>query len=233
MIARYTRPEMGRIWSDENKYACWLEVEVAASEALASLGEVPTEAAEALRAHAAVDVERLFEIERVVKHDVIAFTTVVAEKMAAAGKSEASRWFHYGMTSNDVVDTAQALQVKQSAKLLLSGTENLLNALKKRAFEHKNTVQMGRTHGIHAEPYTFGLKLALWYDELRRNYKRLADAAEDMRAGKISGAVGTFGHIGPEAEERICERLGLRPAAIASRMARGRQAAAARSPAVR
>lgn len=218
MIARYTRPEMGRIWSDENKYACWLEVEVAASEALASLGEVPTEAAEALRAHAAVDVERLFEIERVVKHDVIAFTTVVAEKMAAAGKSEASRWFHYGMTSNDVVDTAQALQVKQSAKLLLLGTENLLNALKKRAFEHKNTVQMGRTHGIHAEPYTFGLKLALWYDELRRNYKRLADAAEDMRAGKISGAVGTFGHIGPEAEERICERLGLRPAAIASQV---------------
>lgn len=218
MIARYTRPEMGRIWSDENKYACWLEVEVAASEALASLGEVPTDAAEALRAHAAVDVERLFAIEREVKHDVIAFTTAVAEKMAAAGKSEASRWFHYGMTSNDVVDTAQALQVKQSAKLLLSGTENLLNALKKRAFEHKNTVQMGRTHGIHAEPYTFGLKLALWYDELRRNHKRLADAAEDMRAGKISGAVGTFGHIGPEAEERICERLGLRPAAIASQV---------------
>jgi adenylosuccinate lyase len=209
---------MGRIWSDENKYACWLEVEVAASEALAELGEVPIEAARALRAHAAVDVERLFTIEREVKHDVIAFTTAVAEKMAAAGVSEASRWFHYGMTSNDVVDTAQALQVKQSAELLIDGVEKLLGALRTRAHEFKNTVQMGRTHGIHAEPYTFGLKLALWFDELRRNRKRLADAAEDMRCGKISGAVGTFGHIGPEAEEKICERLGLRPAAIASQV---------------
>jgi adenylosuccinate lyase len=218
MIARYTRPEMGRIWSDENKYACWLEVEVAASEALAELGEVPVEAARALRAHAAVDVERLFTIEREVKHDVIAFTTAVAEKMAAAGVSEASRWFHYGMTSNDVVDTAQALQVKQSAELLIDGVEKLLGALRRRAHEFKHTVQMGRTHGIHAEPYTFGLKLALWFDELRRNRKRLAEAAEDMRCGKISGAVGTFGHIGPEAEEKICERLGLRPAAIASQV---------------
>lgn len=209
---------MGRIWSDENKYACWLEVEVAASEALASLGEVPAEAAAALRAHAAVDVERLFAIEREVKHDVIAFTTTVAEKMAAAGVGEASRWFHYGMTSNDVVDTAQALQVKQSAELLLAGVEKLLGALKARAYEFKDTPQMGRTHGIHAEPYTFGLKLALWFDELRRNRKRLAEAAEDMRCGKISGAVGTFGHIGPEAEEKICERLGLRPAAIASQV---------------
>lgn len=218
MIARYTRPEMGRIWSDENKYACWLEVEVAASEALASLGEVPAEAAAALRAHAAVDVDRLFAIEREVKHDVIAFTTAVAEKMAAAGKGEASRWFHYGMTSNDVVDTAQALQVKQAAALLLLGVDNLLAALQKRAYEFQHTPQMGRTHGIHAEPYTFGLKLALWYDELRRNRKRLADAAEDMRCGKISGAVGTFGHIGPDAEAKICERLGLRPAAIASQV---------------
>ncbi|MFN0101249.1 MAG: adenylosuccinate lyase [Bryobacteraceae bacterium] len=218
MIARYTRPEMGRIWSDENKYASWLEVEVAASEALATLGEVPEEAAAALRAHAAVDIERLLAIEREVKHDVIAFTTAVAEKMAAAGKSEASRWFHYGMTSNDVVDTAQALQVKQSAQLLMSGVEKLLAALKKRAYEFQHTVQMGRTHGIHAEPYTFGLKMALWFDELRRNRRRLADAAEDMRCGKISGAVGTFGHIGPEAEEKICARLGLRAAAIASQV---------------
>ena len=218
MIERYTRPEMGRIWNDENKYACWLEVEIAASEALAELGEVPEDAAVALRAHAAVDVERLFAIEREVKHDVIAFTTAVAEKMAAAGKSEASRWFHYGMTSNDVVDTAQALQVMQSAGLLLAGVDSLLAALKTRAYEFQHTVQMGRTHGIHAEPYTFGLKMALWFDELRRNRKRLADAAEDMRCGKISGAVGTFGHIGPEAEEKICARLGLRPAAIASQV---------------
>jgi adenylosuccinate lyase len=209
---------MGRIWSDENKYACWLEVEVAASEALADLGEVPMEAARALRAHAAVDVERLFTIEREVKHDVIAFTTAVAEKMAAAGVGESSRWFHYGMTSNDVVDTAQALQVKQSAAHLMAGVEKLLEVLRTRAHEFKNAVQMGRTHGIHAEPYTFGLKLALWFDELKRNRKRLAEAAEDMRCGKISGAVGTFGHIGPEAEEKICERLGLRPAAIASQV---------------
>ena len=209
---------MGRIWSDENKYACWLEVELAASEALAAIGDVPADAAAALRAHAKVDVERLFTIEREVKHDVIAFTTAVSESMAAAGNSEASRWFHYGMTSNDVVDTAQALQVKQSADLLIHGVDTLLTTLKKRAHEFQNTVQMGRTHGIHAEPYTFGLKLALWFDELRRNRKRLADAAEDMRCGKISGAVGTFGHIGPEAEEKICERLGLRPAAIASQV---------------
>jgi len=218
MIARYTRPEMGKIWSEDNKYQCWLEVELAASEALAAHGEVPVEAAEALRAHAAVDVARLNEIERETKHDVIAFTTAVAEKMAAAGKSEASRWFHYGMTSNDVVDTAQALQVRQSSSLLLAGVEKLLASLKRRAHEFKYTVQMGRTHGIHAEPYTFGLKLALWFDELRRNRKRLADAAEDMRAGKVSGAVGTFGHIGPEAEEKICAKLGLKPANIASQV---------------
>jgi adenylosuccinate lyase len=218
MIARYTRPAMGKIWSEENKYVCWLEVELAASEALAEHGDVPAEAAAALRAHAAVDVERLNEIEREVKHDVIAFTTTVAEKMAAAGKPEASRWFHYGMTSNDVVDTAQALQVKQSAALLLAGVDQLLESLKRRAHEFKMTVQMGRTHGIHAEPYTFGLKLALWFDELRRNRKRLADAAEDMRAGKISGAVGIFGHIGPEAEAAICGKLGLKPANIASQV---------------
>jgi len=218
MIARYTRPAMGKIWSEENKYVCWLEVELATSEALAEHGDVPAEAAAALRAHAAVDVERLNEIEREVKHDVIAFTTTVAEKMAAAGKPEASRWFHYGMTSNDVVDTAQALQVKQSAALLLEGVDKLLDSLKRRAHEFKMTVQMGRTHGIHAEPYTFGLKLALWFDELRRNRKRLADAAEDMRAGKISGAVGIFGHIGPEAEAAICGKLGLKPANIASQV---------------
>lgn len=209
---------MGAIWNDENKYQCWLAVELAASEALAELGDVPAEAAQALRAHAAVDVERLFAIEREVKHDVIAFTTTVAEKMAAAGAAEASRWFHYGMTSNDVVDTAQALQVKQSAALLLTATDELLAVLRRRAYEFKDTVQMGRTHGIHAEPYTFGLKLALWFDELSRNRARLAAAAEDMRAGKISGAVGTFGHIGPEAEEKICARLGLKSAAIASQV---------------
>jgi adenylosuccinate lyase len=218
MIARYTRPEMGHIWSDENKYRQWLEVEIAAAEALADSGEVPREAAVALRRHAGFDLARIQEIEAEVKHDVIAFTTAVAETMAKAGAAEASRWFHYGMTSNDVVDTAQALQVKQASAVLHTGISQLLEALKTRAFEFKHTPQMGRTHGIHAEPYTFGLKLALWFDELRRNERRFSAAAEDMRCGKISGAVGTFGHIGPEAEEKICERLGLRPAAIASQV---------------
>jgi adenylosuccinate lyase len=226
MIARYTRPEMGRIWSEENKYRQWLEVELAASEGLAELGVVPLEAARALRQHAGFSLERIHEIEQEVRHDVIAFTSAVAETMKAAGAAEASRWFHYGLTSNDVVDTAQALQVKQSAALLLQGVDRLLGALKERAFEFKDTPQIGRTHGIHAEPITFGLKLALWFDELRRNRGRLEAAAEEMRVGKLSGAVGTFGHISPEAEELICSRLGLRPAPIASQVvARDRHAA--------
>ncbi len=226
MIPRYTRPEMGRIFSDENRFAQWLEVELAATEALAEIGQVPAEAARALRRDAAFDVERVQEIEREVKHDVIAFTTAVAERMAAAGQADASRWLHYGLTSNDVVDTAQALVLGQASALLLKGAEALCASLKRRAFEFKDTVQIGRTHGVHAEPITFGLKLALWYDEMRRNLARLAAAAEDLRAGKISGAVGTFGHIGPEAEEKICARLNLKPAAIASQViARDRHAA--------
>src|SRR5271154_3315387 len=217
---------MGRIFSDENRFAQWLEVELAASEALAEIGDVPKEAAAALRAHAAFDVPRIHAIEREVKHDVIAFTTAVSEKMAAAGAADASRWLHYGLTSNDIVDTAQALVLAQASKLLLQGARNLSETLKRRALEFKHTVQIGRTHGIHAEPITFGLKIALWYDELRRNQGRLQRAAEDLRVGKISGVVGTFGHIAPEAEERICARLGLKPAAIASQViARDRHAA--------
>jgi len=218
MIERYTRPQMGRIWSEENKYRQWLAVELAASEALAEIGDVPVEAAQKLRAHADCDAARINEIEREVKHDVIAFTTAVAESMARAGSPEASRWFHYGMTSNDVVDTAQALLVKQASELIREGVVKLLAILKRRAYEFKDTVQIGRTHGIHAEPYTFGLKIALWYDELARGLRRFDAAAEEMRAGKISGAVGTFGHIGPAAEARICEKLGLEPAAIASQV---------------
>jgi adenylosuccinate lyase len=218
MIKRYTRQEMGRIWSEENKYKQWLEVELAASEALAASGEVPVEAARALRQHAKTDANRIAEIEHEVRHDVIAFTTCVAESMAAAGAGEYSRWFHYGLTSNDVVDTAQALQIAGASKLLLQGMRELLELLKDKAFEHKSTLMIGRTHGIHAEPYTFGLKFALWYDELRRDIERFEHAAEDIRTGKISGAVGTFAHIGPEAEERICAILGLRPAAIASQV---------------
>src|SRR6266446_1358332 len=226
MIPRYTRPEMGRIFSDENRFAQWLEVELATTEALAEIGQVPADAARALRRHAGFDVQRIHAIEREVKHDVIAFTTAVAERMAAAGQADASRWLHYGLTSNDVVDTAQALVLGQASALLLKGAEALCASLKRRAFEFKDTVQIGRTHGVHAEPITFGLKLALWYDEMRRDIARLGAAAEDLRAGKISGAVGTFGHIGPEVEEKICARLNLKPAAIASQViARDRHAA--------
>jgi len=226
MIARYTRPEMGRIWSDENKFRTWLEVELAASEALAEMGQVPPEAARLLRQHAGFDLGRILEIEREVKHDVVAFTTAVAESLAAAGHADASRWLHYGLTSNDVVDTAQALQVAQASKLLLADLAELIGALKDRAFEFKDTVQVGRTHGVHAEPIVFGLKFALWYDEAVRNRERLAAAAREMEVGKLSGAVGTFSHIPPEAEERIVAKLGLRPAPIASQvLSRDRHAA--------
>ncbi len=218
MIDRYTRPEMARIWSDENKYRQWLEVELATAEALAQTKDVPQDAARALRKHASFNLQRIQEIEREVKHDVIAFTTAVSESLAAAGEAAASRWLHYGLTSNDVVDTAQALMVRSASDLILSGISDLAGVLKTRAFEFKETVQIGRTHGMHAEPITFGLKLALWYDEVQRNFTRLSAAAEGMRVGKISGAVGTFGHIGPQAEERICQRLGLRPAPIASQV---------------
>ena len=218
MIDRYTRPEMSRIWSDENKYRQWLEVELATAEALAQTKDVPQEAARALRKHASFSLQRIQEIEREVKHDVIAFTTAVSESLAEAGEAGASRWLQYGLTSNDVVDTAQALMVRAASDVILSGISELATVLKRRAFEFKDTVQIGRTHGIHAEPITFGLKLALWYDEVQRNFTRFSAAAEGMRVGKISGAVGTFGHIGPQAEERICQRLGLRPAAIASQV---------------
>lgn len=226
MIPRYTRPEMGRIFSDQNRFQQWLAVELAASEALAETGEIPAEAAKALRAHASFEIDRINAIERDVKHDVIAFTTAVSERLAAAGQADASRWLHYGLTSNDVVDTAQALVLKEASALLLDGARALNKSLEKRAWEFKDTVQIGRTHGIHAEPVTFGLKFAFWFDEMRRNIARLEIAAEDLRVGKISGAVGTFGHIGPEAEDKICARLGLEPAAISSQIiSRDRHAA--------
>lgn len=226
MIQRYTRPEMGRIWSDENKYRQWLNVELAAAEVLAEQGEVPAEAARLLRAHAGFTVQRIEEIEREVRHDVIAFTTAVAESMKAAGAAEASRWLHYGLTSNDVVDTAQALQIKAAGTLLLDGIDRLIEVLKRRAWEFKDTVAIGRTHGVHAEPITFGLKLALWYDEALRARRRFAAAAEDIRYGKLSGAVGTLGHVNATAEQLICERLGLKAAPIASQVvSRDRHAA--------
>ncbi len=218
MISRYTRPEMGRIWSDQHKYECWLAVELAASEALAEMGEVPQSAAAALREHAGFDLRRIAEIEAETRHDVIAFTTAVAESMQVRGAGESGRWLHYGLTSNDVVDTAQSLQIKAASALIAAALGELSAALKSRAFEHQHTFQMGRTHGIHAEPITFGLKLAIWWDEIERQRRRFAAAAEEMRVGKLSGAVGTFAHIGPEAEERICARLGLRAAPVTSQV---------------
>ena len=218
MIPRYTREAMGRVWSDENKYRQWLEVELAASDALAEIGEVPKEAAETLRKHADFDAQRIQEVEAEVRHDVIAFTTAVAEKLAAAGAADASRWLHFGLTSNDVVDTAQALQIKEASRQIQAGVEELHEVLGKRALEFKDTVMVGRTHGVHAEPTTFGLKVANWYTEVGRQVERFRTAAEQMRVGKISGAVGTFAHISPRAEDLICEKLGLDPCPISSQV---------------
>jgi adenylosuccinate lyase len=209
---------MGRIWTEENKYRCWLEVESAASTVLAEDGVIPAEAAEAIAAKAGFNVARIQEIEAEVKHDVIAFTTAVAENLKNQGLEGQSRWLHYGLTSNDVVDTAQALQVKEASVLIRAGLVELLAVLKRRAVEFKHTPTIGRTHGIHAEPTTFGLKLLNWFAEMGRNLIRFDAAAEDMRVGKLSGAVGTFGHLKPEHEEKICARLGLKPAPVATQV---------------
>ena len=218
MIDRYTRPAMGRIWTEENKYRCWLEVEAAASAVLAEDGVVPEAAASAIAEKGSFSVERIREIEAEVKHDVIAFTTAVAETLKAHGLGEESRWLHYGLTSNDIVDTAQALQVKAASMIVREGLAVLGAVLKRRAIEFKHTPTIGRTHGIHAEPTTFGLKLLNWYAEVERDIRRFDAAAEDMRVGKLSGAVGTFGHLKPEHEERICARLGLKPALVATQV---------------
>ena len=215
MIARYTRPEMGRIWSDESKYGCWLRVEVAASEALAAAGLVPQTAADAIRDRGGFTVERINEIEAEVRHDVIAFTTTVAEHI---GSPEDSRWLHYGLTSTDVVDTAQALQLREASAMIRAGIVGLSEVLRRRAVEFQHTPVIGRTHGVHAEPTTFGLKLLLWYSEMQRNLVRFDAAAEDLRVGKLSGAVGTFGHLKPEHEVEICNRLGLKPTDIATQV---------------
>jgi len=218
MIDRYTRPAMGRIWTEDNKYRCWLQVESAASTVLAEDGVIPTAAAQAIAKHASASAARIQEIEAEVKHDVIAFTTAVAESLNAQGLGAESRWLHYGLTSNDVVDTAQALQVKEASAIIREGLLALLAVLKKRAVEFKHTPTIGRTHGIHAEPTTFGLKLLNWYAEMERNIARFDAVAEDMRVGKLSGAVGTFGHLKPEHEERICAALGLKPAPVATQV---------------
>jgi adenylosuccinate lyase len=213
LIPRYTRPEMGRIWSDENKFRCWLKVEAAASLTLAEAGIVPENAARAIAERGDFDLKRIHEIEAEVKHDVIAFTTAVAEKVGPE-----ARWLHYGLTSNDVVDTAQALQIKEASKIIADDLDKLKEVLARRAHEFEHTPTIGRTHGIHAEPTTFGLKLANWYAETVRNIERFRRSADEMRVGKLSGAVGTFAHLEPEFEEKICGRLGLDAAPISTQV---------------
>jgi adenylosuccinate lyase len=213
LIPRYTRPEMGRIWSEENRFRMWLAVEIAATEVLAEAGIVPKEAARAIRERADFNPSRIQEIEAEVRHDVIAFTSAVAEIVGPH-----ARWFHYGLTSNDVVDTAQALLVREASGIILDDLHRLSDVLKRRAWEFKDTPMVGRTHGIHAEPITFGFKLANWYSEVQRDIARFKHAAEEMRVGKFSGAVGTFAHLTPELEEKICAKLGLKAAAVSSQV---------------
>src|SRR5688572_7845771 len=213
MIPRYTNPEMGRIWSDQRKYETWLQVEVAAAEAMARAGIVPAEAARDIRERGAFDIARIEAIEAVTQHDVIAFTTSVAEHVGPS-----ARWLHFGMTSSDVIDTAQALQMREACDLILKGLDGLMAAVRARAEEHRRTPMIGRTHGVHAEPMTFGVKLALWYAELRRDVERIGRARRVTSVGKLSGAVGTFAHLPPAIEADVCRTLGLEPAPVASQV---------------
>jgi len=213
LIPRYTREEMARIWGEENRFRTWLAVEVAATQTLAEAGMVPKDAAKAIKQRADFKLQRIQEIEAEVRHDVIAFTTAVAEIVGPH-----ARWFHYGLTSNDVVDTAQALLIGQASDIIAQDLQRLSEVLERRAWEFKDTPMVGRTHGVHAEPITFGLKLANWYSEVQRNITRFERAAEEMRVGKFSGAVGTFAHLSPELEEKICKRLGLQAAAVSSQV---------------
>jgi adenylosuccinate lyase len=213
MISRYTHPEMGRIWSEQHKYETWLQVEIAAAEAMAAAGIVPVEAARDLKARGDFSIARIDEIEKTTQHDVIAFTTSVAEIVGPS-----ARWLHFGLTSSDVVDTAQALQMVEACDQILKNMTALGEAIKARAEEHKHTPMIGRTHGVHAEAMTFGLKLALWYAEWLRNIERVRRARETVRVGKISGAVGTFAHLDPAIESAVCRSLGLVPAPISSQI---------------
>jgi adenylosuccinate lyase len=213
MIARYTHPEMGAIWSDARRYETWLEVELAAADAMADVGIVPADAARELRARASFDIARIEEIEQTTQHDVIAFTTAVAER---AGPS--ARWLHFGLTSSDVLDTAQALQMRQACGLIVKGLAALMEAVRERAEEHRRTPMIGRTHGVHAEPMTLGVKLALWYAELQRDLDRVLRARDVVSVGKLSGAVGMFAHLDPGIEARVCKRLGLEPAPVSSQV---------------
>jgi adenylosuccinate lyase len=213
MIPRYTRPEMAALWSDDEKYRAWLRVELAATETLAARGLVPAQDLATIREKAAFDVSRIVAIEAEVKHDVIAFLTSIAEKVGPA-----SRHIHYGLTSSDVVDTALALLLVQASDLLLVGLDRMLDVLKRRAIEHKGTVMVGRTHGIHAEPYTLGLKFVGWYLEMKRNRERLVVAREEIRFGKLSGAVGTYAHLDPTVEAEVMAQLGLKCEPLATQV---------------
>ncbi|MDQ0254071.1 adenylosuccinate lyase [Evansella vedderi] len=211
MIERYTRPEMGTIWTEENRFQAWLEVEIQACEAWAELGEIPKEDVQKIRENASFNVDRIKEIEEETRHDVVAFTRAVSETLG-----EERKWVHYGLTSTDVVDTALSYLLRQANEILEKDILNFIEILKEKAKEHKMTVMMGRTHGVHAEPTTFGLKLALWYEEMNRNLERFRHAAESVRVGKISGAVGTYANIEPFVEKYVCEGLGLEAAKIST-----------------
>ena len=213
MIERYTLPEMGSVWSPQNKFQKWLDVEIAVCEVHAEDGVIPADALAEIKSKAAFSVERINEIEKTTDHDVIAFTTNLAENIG-----DAARFVHYGLTSSDVVDTANALLLKESCEFLLAKVDGLLEVLKRRAFEFKDTPQIGRTHGIHAEPTSFGLVWALWYSEMQRNRKRLEEAKDIVSVGKISGAVGAFAHLDPNVEERVCAKLGLKAADVSTQV---------------
>ncbi len=213
MIPRYTHPDMGRIWSDQRRYETWLLVETAAADAMAAAGIVPSEAARDIRERGGFDITRIEEIERTSQHDVIAFTTAVGERVGPS-----ARWLHFGMTSSDVIDTAQALQMREACGVLLNDLSVLGDAVRDRALEHRRTPMIGRTHGVHAEPMTFGLKLALWYAEIARDVERVGRARATVSVGKLSGAVGTFAHLPPAVEADVCRRLGLEPAPVASQV---------------
>jgi adenylosuccinate lyase len=213
LITRYTRPKIGQIWSEENKFRKWLEVELAVCEALAERGNIPQSAVKIIKEKAGFDVQRINEIEKEVKHDLIAFTTSVAEFVGVE-----SRYIHYGLTSSDVVDTALALQLKEASQILQEDLARFSDVLRSQAHRYKDTVMIGRTHGIHAEPTTFGLKLTVWYEEARRNQKRLDDAVRNVLVGKLSGAVGTFAHLEPGIEEAVCAKLGLQPDPVSTQI---------------
>jgi len=213
MISRYTGAAMGRIWSDQRRFETWLQVEIAAAEAMADAGVIPPEAARAIRERGGFDVARIEEIEAKTRHDVIAFTTAVAERVG-----DEARWLHFGLTSSDVIDTAQALQMREACDLILDGLAKLSDAIRARADEHRRTPMIGRTHGVHAEPTTLGLKLALWYAEVQRDVERVRRARAAVNVGKLSGAVGTFAHLDPSIEAAVCARLGVEPAPISSQI---------------